>query len=314
MPKVSVIIPVYNCENFIEETVRSVLAQTYQDFEIIVVDDGSKDRTGEIIRNIKDSRVVYIRQENAGVSKARNNGIQSSKGEYIALLDHDDLWLPEKLEKQIPLLENNPELGMVYSDCYIINLKGNIIGKSFRDHPPHRGKIIPDLFLDGFIPCLTAIIRRNILDKVGLFEPQFSIAEEYDLFRRIAEISEVDFVDLPLAIYRVHETSFSRNTVRVYEEERDATLRFLEYHPELRGTLGNKVNKRLAAIYYNLGKAYFFRGDIEKSRYWFNEARKTCRFFLYPACFKLLTLGGVGFVKFLRNCRRKLMGLAGREE
>lgn len=150
MPKVSVIIPVYNCENFIEETLKSVLSQTYKDFEVIVVDDDSKDRTGEIVNVIKDKRIVYIHQENGGVSMARNNGILNSKGEYIALLDHDDLWLPEKLERQMPTLESNSKIGLVYSDCHIVDSKGRITGRSFKDHPPHRGNIIPDLFL-GFL-------------------------------------------------------------------------------------------------------------------------------------------------------------------
>src|SRR3989338_9975584 len=112
-PLVSVVIPTYNGSRFIKETIQSVLDQTYTNIEAIIVDDGSKDNTPDIVKSINDSRIIYIRQENAGVSMARNNGINISKGEYIAFLDHDDVWLPCKLERQLLLFKENPVIAMV---------------------------------------------------------------------------------------------------------------------------------------------------------------------------------------------------------
>ena len=305
MPKVSVIIPAYNCERFIGETIKSVLSQTYQDFEVLVIDDGSEDKTQEIVKGINDPKIVYIHhEENSGVSVARNNAITKSRGEYIALLDHDDLWLPEKLERQVPILESDPKVGLVYSDCYIIDLNGHILGRNFQDHHPHRGEVFPDLFLDNFIPCLTVLIRKDALDRVGLFNPEFSIAEEYDLFLRIAEVYKVDFVDLPLAKYRLHETNFSKNEVRANEEADTVIRTFLGNHPDLKDILGNKVDRRLSTLYYDLGKAYFFKGDKAKSYYCLDKAMRTYKYSFRPLLFKLLTFSGHRFVKKLRELKR----------
>ena len=147
MPKVSVIIPAYNSSGFIEDALESVFKQTYRNYEVIVVDDGSTDKSAEIIGSFSDKRIIYIYQENHGVSVARNKGILESKGEYIAFLDSDDLWLPEKLEKQVAILNNNKNTGLVYTDFDVIHegessywqlsedskvfYKGNVFNKLF---------------------------------------------------------------------------------------------------------------------------------------------------------------------------------------
>ncbi|MCK4248925.1 MAG: glycosyltransferase family 2 protein, partial [Candidatus Omnitrophica bacterium] len=160
--KVSVIIPVYNSEKFIRETIESVLNQTYYDFEIITVDDGSTDKSADIINSFNDKRISYVYQKNQGISGARNTAISESKGEYIALLDHDDLWLPQKLEKQIPLLENNDKVGLVYSDCYNVDVDEKVIVRSFEQAKPFRGRVLSHLFGTGFIPCLTAVMKKEV--------------------------------------------------------------------------------------------------------------------------------------------------------
>ena len=158
MPKVSVIIPIYNAEKFISGTIESVIAQTYQDWEIIAVDDGSTDKTPEILTKYKkklSSNLQVITQENSGVSIARNKGIPAARGEYIAFLDHDDLWTPEKLEKQVKLLDSNKELGLVYSDSYVIDECGNlekdtlissILSRNILRSNVFRGNIFKELF------------------------------------------------------------------------------------------------------------------------------------------------------------------------
>jgi len=147
-PTVSVIIPAYNQANFIGKAIESVLRQTYQDFEIIVIDDGSTDNTEEITRGFKDKRVKYIKKykKNRGISVARNIGIKTARGKYIALLDSDDEWLPEKLDKQINILQSeSPEVGVVYSNLCYIDENGNNMNRKLRNSKKAEGYIYEDL-------------------------------------------------------------------------------------------------------------------------------------------------------------------------
>jgi glycosyltransferase involved in cell wall biosynthesis len=209
-PLVSVIIPTYNREKYIEETVKNALVQTYENIEVIVIDDGSTDQTEQKIKEFNDSRVRYIWQENTGVSGARNKAILSSKGEFIALLDHDDIWLPEKLEKQIPLF-NDPQVGAVFCDSIYFTNEGDLYSIYSKNKPPN-GKIFRELLrLNNFISCETVIIRKEALDSLDeLFPTDMHIVEEYDLFLRLAFRYEWRYVDEPLAKYRLHEEQFTR--------------------------------------------------------------------------------------------------------
>ena len=271
MPKVSVIIPVYNAEKFLSETIESVIAQTYTDWEIIAVDDGSTDRSGEILRKYEQrlpSKIHVITQRNSGVSIARNNAIAIAKGDYIAFLDHDDLWLPEKLEKQVDLLDSNKELGLVYSDSYVIDEEGNLRKKTFFEIVrPFRGNIFNELFYDNFIPLLTAIIRKEVVNKVGMFDPKYKIAEEYDLFLKIAEYYPVDFVEQPLAKYRIHDKSVSRNSGVAPISE---AFQIVEYwlnkksDLEMKG-LNNRIKRKKAKLHFSLMIYYFKKHEKRKA-------------------------------------------------
>ena len=128
MPKVSVVMPAYNYGRFLGEAIQSVLDQTFQDFELIVVDDGSTDNTKEVIGSFTDRRIKYIYQQNRGVSTALNVGISASRGEYIALLDADDIWLPHNLEKGVEVLDEHAEVGFSYGQAYLMDIEGRIYG------------------------------------------------------------------------------------------------------------------------------------------------------------------------------------------
>ena len=208
-PLVSVIIPTYNAEKWIRKTVDSVLAQTYSPIEVILVDDCSQDRTREILSSFANRIKVIKNNSNQGVSVSRNLAIEASQGDYIALLDHDDLWHPQKLEKQMPLFDTTPTLGLVYSDAYYEKTPQDR-WRSFKINPPFRGRVFDKLLEHNFILCLTAIIPRRVLDQVGWFQPHLRFAEDYELFFRIAENFPVDFIDEPLATYRIHDQNFSR--------------------------------------------------------------------------------------------------------
>ena len=255
MKDVSVIIPVYNASRFIRQTIESVLSQTYKNLELIIVDDGSTDDSPEIIKSFKDSRIVFIRQKNKGVSAARNTAVAASSGKFIALLDHDDIWFPEKLEKQIPLFEKNPETGLVYSDIGYIDADGKQVSWMLKQFEPHRGYVLKELFLNDFIPCLTAVFRRDVLKKTGLFNEKYRFAEEYDLFLRIARYYQVDFVDEVLACYRVHETNLSRNVIAGYLENIEILESFYHNVPEVKN-FEHVARERISKMYFITGRRY----------------------------------------------------------
>jgi len=250
--KVSVIVPTYNRAHLITEAIDSILNQTFKDFELIIVDNYSSDDTESIVKSYADERIRYFKHQNNGlVSINRNYGINKSRGEYTAFLDDDDLWLPEKLEKQVEFLDSDKELGLVYSDTYIIGSNGNL-----REHTyfyrikPFRGNVFNKLLQGNFIPMLTVVIRKEVLDKVGGFNPRYKICQDYDLWLRIAEYYPIDFIEQPLAKYRVHGgSSFQENTALSYQEVLQIIEYWLNRNPDLRRELGSKIKRRKAFIY-----------------------------------------------------------------
>ena len=273
MPKVSVIIPIYNAEKFISETIESVVAQTYPDWEIIAVDDGSTDKTPEILKEYAKKlpkKVRVITQKNSGVSTARNNAIAVAKGGHVAFLDHDDLWMPEKLEKQVKLLDSDKKLGLVYSDCDMIDHEGRLKKGSLVRGKMFRGNVFNELLCANFIPLLTAVVKKGVLDEVGAFDPKYKIAEEYDLFLRIAERYPIDFVEQPLAKYRVHGGRASRNVKTAVDEDFQIMEYWLKKKPHLKKELNYRIKLKKtrsyrSLIWYYLGKHEFRKaiGEIK---------------------------------------------------
>lgn len=207
MPKVSVVIAAFNCNDFIKETVESVLSQTLQDFEIIIVDDYSTDGTRDALRDLKDARIKLIfSAKNSGPSEARNEGMRRALGEYIAILDHDDKWMPTKLERQIELFDNDKDVGLVYCDCLLMDRSGRLIGgkkgRLFDFADPKRGHVFKDLILSNFIPTSAVIFRREIMDKAGLYDKQYFICQDFDYYLRISKLYKIDYIAEPLVLHR----------------------------------------------------------------------------------------------------------------
>lgn len=265
-PKVGVVIAVYNSEKFVEEAIESILNQTYQDFEIIVVDDGSTDESADIIKSFNDKRIIYMYQENQGHADAKNKGVLRSKGKYKAFLDSDDVWLPEKLEKQVAILDSNPEIALVYSDCYYADVRGKVMARAFKRAKPFRVAVFSQLFLSNFIPFSTVVVRKEIFEKVGLFNPKYFIAPDYDLFLRIAKHFKIEYVDLPLAKYRIHKANISKNFILNSQETIEILDKFLGENPGIRRRLGTKVNSRFYEAHCSLARAYQFEKKFAESR------------------------------------------------
>lgn len=198
-PQVSVIIPTYNRVAFVLEAVDSVLKQTLQDFELIVIDDGSTDGTAEALKRFED-RLFYRYQDNQGVSGARNLGLQMARGKWIAFLDSDDLWLPEKLETQVRFFSENP--GAVICQTEEIWIRK---GRRVNPQKKHQ-KFSGDIFAPSLLLCLVSpsavMIQRNLFDQLGYFDVTLPACEDYDLWLRISSQFHVYLIDQPLTIKR----------------------------------------------------------------------------------------------------------------
>lgn len=210
-PIVSVIIPTYNRAHLIGRAIQSVLNQTYQDFEIIVVDDGSTDNTKEVVENFRkeNKRIRYIWYEkNKGGAVARNIGIRDAKGEYIAFLDSDDEWMPKKIEKQISLFDRcSDSIGVIYCSYYLQEDSFGYIEKASLSNMK-RGNVY-NFLLNGWCPSSTSffLLKAQVFKKSGLFDENLCSFQDYDLWIRIAQYYEFEFIEEHLAIKHNHEGS-----------------------------------------------------------------------------------------------------------
>ncbi|MFH1453394.1 MAG: glycosyltransferase [Armatimonadota bacterium] len=289
MPKVSVIIPVYNAEKYIKRTIQSVLDQTYTDYEIIVVDDGSTDYSKEVLSSYGD-KVRYFYQKNSGVSAARNRAIREAKGEYIALLDQDDLWYSQRLEKQIALLDKRPDTGIVYADCNYIDAEDKVLLRLFEKGRSYSGKVFEQLAIDNFIPIPTVLIKKEILDKTGLFLEDYTFAEEYDLFLRIARNHNVEFIDEVLAGYRIHDTNLSKDIENSLKEDIKVTEHIMDKYPDDIENISGRLKKKLAELYYRLGRVCMQKKNKVQARDYLAKSIKASSYSYKQYIFYILSL------------------------
>ncbi len=212
MPAVSVVIPAHNAAPWLGDTLRSVLAQTYRDFEVIVVNDGSTDGTGTVIASF-GQKIRCVEQPNQGLPAARNAGIRHALGDWIAFLDADDLWLKDKLERQMSLLTESQTLTWVYSEAYMFDdATGTTTSTLNAGRRLPDGQILRQLFLSNFIGTPTPVIRRDVFEDVGMFDETIvPLGEDWDMWLRVAARCPVGLVRRPLARYRVRQASLSRS-------------------------------------------------------------------------------------------------------
>ena len=208
LPTVSVIIPTYNRAAVVTEAIDSVLAQTFRNFELIVIDDGSTDDTFDRLAAYQ-GRIHLICQENHGVSHARNIGIRAARGEYIALLDSDDLWLPKKLEMQIAVMEAQPDIPLCHTEE--IWIRRGVRVNQMKKHQKHGGCIFPNCLPFCVISPSSVLIRRALFNDVGYFDEALLACEDYDLWLRVTKTYSVHFIETPLIIKRGgHDDQLSR--------------------------------------------------------------------------------------------------------
>jgi len=221
MPRVSVIIPSYNCARYLGRAIDSANEQTYKDFEIVLVDDGSTDDTKEVAMKY-GQKVTYLYQQNQGLSAARNQGISKASGELLAYLDADDMWYPEKLERQVAFLDAHPECGIVHSEMSIIDEQDEILHVRFYEETQRsvpQGYCLQQLLLRCHIQPVTVVERRDSFDLVGGFDKRILVAQDYLHWIMIAaEGQAVGYLAEPLGKYRWRTGSLIGNRPRLLED------------------------------------------------------------------------------------------------
>jgi glycosyltransferase involved in cell wall biosynthesis len=276
-PLVSVVMTVYNYENFVQDSIKSILSQSFSDFEFIIVDDASTDKTAEVVDSFKDSRIRYIRNSsNIGQTKSLNKAIQLSQGKYIARIDADDMAFPERLKLQVEFMERNPKVAVVGTWLQSVDENKVLIRES-------RYPLLPDLarlLLLNLLnwPCLThptVMIRKAVFDKIGLYDESYYISQDYDLWLRIARNYPVRNIPRILLVYREHCGSLSRSKkektrqeVRqiivsnlsfflpgIEEKDRESLVRFLMFERQPDALAGRTVFKSLDMLLDSLQNA-----------------------------------------------------------
>jgi len=275
MPTVSVIIHTYNNEKFIAETVESVLNQTYKDYEIIVVDDGSVDGTRDALLPYMHG-IRYRYKENGGIASAKNAGISLSQTEFVAFLDHDDLWAPDKLQLQMEYFNENPQVGLVYAKYTSFR-----DGKELRTKPEKgcSGWIFKELLSKSFIQTSTVIVKRECLNAVGPYDESFSLGDEYDMFLRISKRFQCGFVDKGLTRYRVHDTNASKNDFLFDNENLGVYKKIYNNFTGLDGEEKKILRKRIARYSMKVAKGLYSQGKLEESKQYQKEANNYLPFY-----------------------------------
>lgn len=260
-PIVSVVIPTYNRAYLLRKSITSVLNQTYADFEVIIVDDGSTDKSEELIKSFEDNRIRYIKHDkNKGVSQALNTGIRSSRGKYISFLGSDDAWLPQKLEKELEIFQkSDSHVGVVYSGLWQIKNNKKKYVPSSRINKK-EGNIHEEILLGNFVNGLS-LIREECFEKVGLFDVNLLGLVDWDLYIRISKFYEFRFVDEPLIIAPLSDDSISINSAKIV----NAYQLILEKHRDE----FNLNENALASIYGFIGSWLCIDGKLREGRKYF---------------------------------------------
>lgn len=264
---VSVIISTYNRSEYLLRSVKSVLAQTYENFELLIIDDASTDETTDVINSFLDPRIRYIRHErNKGGPAARNTGIENSKGELIAFLDDDDEWMPEKLQKQVDLLSHAPaNVGLVYCGLLVIGPDGQTI--VHKDIPFLQGSVYEYLLRGSGIGTVSRVlVRRSCFDKAGFFDEQLKSCQDWDMWLRVARLFDVEFIpDVLVKIYQ-HDAQISCDFGALIP----GRIRMIEKHYDEFAHYPHILVHHLKRI----GKLYFLNEMPNEGWVWFKKALK----------------------------------------
>ncbi|QOJ36779.1 MAG: glycosyltransferase [Nitrospira sp.] len=271
MPRVSVIIPTYNCERFLGRAIDSALQQNYKDYEIIVVDDGSTDHTRNLL-SLYEKNVQWIQQKNSGVSAARNVAISRATGEFLAYLDADDMWYPNKLDSQIAFMDAHKKCGLVHSDVSVIDEDDRILYSRF-NHETQRsvpqGECLEQVIRRCHIQTLTVVERRECFDRAGSFDDRLPIAQDYHHWMRAAvEGFAFGYISAPLGKYRWRRgslmtdgTRFLEDVVLIYQSLLDKEVATGKIDKSMKEVVAEELHSKHRELAYLERKAGKFSGS-----------------------------------------------------
>ena len=310
-PLVSVIIPAYNVATYIGEAVESVLQQDFTEYEIIVINDGSLD-TPELERILEpfSNRIVYLKQLNAGISAARNAGLQVARGEYIALLDADDVWLPHKLSEQLEYIASH-SYDMIYADALLIGESPWRPGTTFMDNSPSEVEVTVQSLLD--LQCTvvvsTVLVRKSVLNQInGFDEADRNITEDFDAWLRLAQMgARIGYQGKVLAKYRYRSDSVSAKRIRLHEAALrvlDKTRRTMDLKPSETAALERTEKRLLRIMGIERSKNMIVRGEFDHAFALLSEERKTNKSWKIPLTLLALRVSPVLLQKFLQTRHR----------
>lgn len=313
--KVSVIIPAYNAGRYIRKALDSVLGQTYKDIEVIVVDDGSADDTRGIVLQHYPS-VRYFHQQNGGVAAARNRALREARGELIAFLDADDVWLPTKVEKQVAYLVAHPDVGWLSTNQVYFDETG-ITGEDARKRERlFTGDLVRNLFMCSGITPSTLMVRRSVLDDVGGFEEGLRIGEDDNLWMRMAMKHRADLLDENLVMYRQTPGSLTQGSASLFDGIKAHIELLHAKYPAIIARLGpSLIKEKYAALYRDKAQSHFSRNELRAARRAYRESlkhRPGSPLVLFYLCCSFLPAWLVAGLRALKRAGRCLVSISGK--
>lgn len=310
-PMVSVIIPTYNCAYYVSKAINSVLNQTYKNYEIIIIDDGSVDNTKIIIEQyLMYPNVHYIYQKNKGLAAARNTGIRNSTGEYIALLDADDYWSSQKLEKQMEIFESNPDITLVHSNMYLLNENDDKNFKKYSMNLNYNGlssnmlfkKL---LFWEADILAPTIVIKKIAFERIGYFDENLSYigCEDREFCLRVTRVFKTFFLDEYLAYYMIRSNSMCRDEIKMQKARAYVIQKTVNETPHF------KNKKRVKEIIYSklhfrIALNYFKERELKEALKNFLISLKYDFFNLKTYIFILVCLLPMRFINLIKYFKK----------
>ncbi|BAZ17169.1 glycosyltransferase involved in cell wall biogenesis [Calothrix sp. NIES-4071] len=309
--QVSVIVPAYNVRNYIHDSLASLKCQSFQDFEVLIVDDGSTDDTANVVQTFiqQDSRFRLLQKQNGGLSSARNYGIRHARGKYIALLDGDDTYHPNKLANHVAHLEKNPQVGVVYSASKAIRDDGRPTFISLSGKPIYSDPLKALLCKNFVGHGSNAIFRKCLIDDVGEFDENLRSSEDIDFWLRVAATQKWQFLREPsiLCYYRVRPSGLSFNVLQMQRCNEQVIQSAYQRSKEL---VEPMLPTAYAYMYRYLARLAMQSGDIETSRSFIDKALASDKSIFYRDARSLLTLLAVMLAPIGKSAIKYSLGTA----
>ncbi len=309
MPKVSVITPAYNSSQYISKAIESVLNQTFPDLEMIIVDDGSLDRTRAVVEGYvkkHPEKIKYIYQSNQGAGAARNHGLRNAKGEYIAYLDADDIWAHEKLQKQVDYLDEHPEISLTFTNAHVVK-NGQITRTYTREEDKRQlnNDLFYNLFFRNFICFSSVVFRRPVIDQVGFFDESLWNTQDFEWLVRVVRRYQVAYIEECLVTYLVHETNVSKRLDIRHQNGIAILEKNLAQYPDMYEKMGKRLKTHIPQRYFEFGYALFERGEFQRARQQFLHTIVYNPFYsVKPYLYFLLSLLPIGIVSKLKGIKQ----------